>query len=154
MANKHRFGFCHNVAANFLQGIMTRHLWLAAVLMLGVSARPLLAHHSFVMEFDDKQPVVLTGVVTRVEWANPHVRFYIDVKNPDATITSWELSMPSTLQLLRRGWTRDLLMVGATTTVDAFRARDGSPLANVWQVTLNNGRKVLTGAPVEQAPSR
>ena len=133
---------------------MTRHLWLVTILVLGVSARPLLAHHSFVMEFDDKKPVLLTGVVTRVEWANPHVRFYIDVKNPDATVTHWELSMPSTLQLLRRGWTKDLLVVGETTTVDAFRARDGSALANVWQVTLSNGRKVPTGAPVEQAPAR
>ena len=131
--------------------------WLsivAVILMLGVSARPLLAHHSFAMEFDDKKPVVLTGIVSKVEWANPHVRFYLDVKNPDATVTTWELSLPSTLQLLRRGWTKDLLVVGETTTVDAFRARDGSPLANVWLVTLSNGRKVPTGTPVDQTPSR
>jgi hypothetical protein len=127
---------------------------VAVSLILGVSTRPLLAHHSFVMEFDDKKPVVLTGVVTKIEWANPHVRFYLDVRNPDETVTNWELSLPSTLQLLRRGWTKDLLVVGETTTVDAFRARDGSALANVWLVTLSSGRKVAAGTALEQAPSR
>ena len=121
---------------------------------LGAAAGPLLAHHSFIMAFDDKKPVTLTGVVTKVEWANPHVRFYIDVKNPDQTVTNWELSLPSTLQLLRRGWTRNLVAVGETTTVDAFRARDGSSLANVWLVTLSSGRKVPTGTPIDQPPSR
>lgn len=131
------------------------YLSIAAVgLVLGVCCTPLLAHHSFVTEYDDKKPVVLTGVVTKVEWANPHVRFYLDVKNPDATVTTWELTLPSTLQLLRRGWTKDLLAIGATTTVDAFRARDGSALANVWLVTLSDGRKVPAGTPVDQPPSR
>ena len=125
---------------------------IALGLMLAVCT-PLFAHHSFVMEYDDKKPVVLTGVVTKVEWANPHVRFFLDVKNPDQTVTNWELTLPSTLQLLRRGWTKDLLAVGATTTVDAFRARDGSPLANVWLVTLSDGRKVPAGTPVDQPPS-
>lgn len=123
-------------------------------LTLGTVTGPLFAHHSFVMEFDDKKPVTLTGVVTKVEWANPHVRFYIDVKNPDQTLTNWELSLPSTLQLLRRGWTRNLVAVGELTTVDGFRARDGSPLANVWLVTLSSGRKVPTGTPIDQPPSR
>ena len=126
---------------------------VAVVVMLGATGR-LLAHHSFVMEFDDKKPVTLTGVVTKVEWANPHVRFYIDVKNPDATITNWELSLPSTLQLLRRGWTKGLLAVGETTTVDAFRARDSASLAYVWLVTLSSGRRVPTGTPIDQPPSR
>lgn len=123
-------------------------------LLLGGSTGPLLAHHSFIMEYDDKKPVALTGVVTKVEWANPHVRFYLDVKNPDATVTNWELTLPSTLQLLRRGWTQNLLVVGETTTVDAFRARNGSPLANVWLVTLSSGRKVPAGTPIDQPPSR
>ena len=113
-----------------------------------------LAHHSFAMEFDDKKPVTLTGVVTKVEWANPHVRFYLDVKEAGDRVTTWELTLPSTLKLLRRGWTRTLLVIGDTTTVDAFRARDGSPLANVWLVTLSNGRKVPSGLPVDQVPNR
>ena len=128
---------------------------ILSILAVGLNllvAGTALAHHSFAMEFDDKKPVTLTGVVTKVEWANPHVRFYLDVKDAGDQVTSWELTLPSTLQLLRRGWTRHLLIVGDTTTVDAFRARDGSPLANVWLVTLSNGRKVASGLPVDQAP--
>jgi hypothetical protein len=108
------------------------------------------AHHSFIMEFDDKKPVTLTGVVSKVEWANPHVRFYLDVKEANQ-ITTWELTLPSTLQLLRRGWTPRLLAVGDTLTAGAFRARNGSPLANVWLITLSDGRKVPTGVPIDQA---
>ena len=128
---------------------------ILSILAVGLNllvAGAALAHHSFAMEFDDTKPVTLTGIVTKVEWANPHVRFYLDVKDAGDQVTSWELTLPSTLQLLRRGWTRDVLIVGDTTTVDAFRARDGSPLANVWLVTLSNGRKVPTGLPVDQAP--
>lgn len=126
---------------------------LAVGLYLPVATAFLAAHHSFAMEFDDKKPVTLTGVVTKIEWANPHVRVYLDVKDANQ-VTTWELALPSTLQLLRRGWTPRLLMVGETVTADAFRARDGSPLANVWLVTLKDGRKVPTGTPVDQAPVR
>jgi len=128
---------------------------ILSILAVGLNllvAGTALAHHSFAMEFDDQKPVTLTGVVTKVEWANPHVRFYLDVKDAGDHVTSWELTLPSTLQLLRRGWTRNMLIVGDTTTVDAFRARDGSPLANVWLVTLSNGRKLPSGLPVDQAP--
>jgi len=126
---------------------------LAVGLNLPVATAFLAAHHSFAMEFDDKKPVTLTGVVTKIEWANPHVRVYLDVKDANQ-VTTWELTLPSTLQLLRRGWTPRLLVVGETVTADAFRARDGSPLANVWLVTLKDGRKVPTGTPVDQAPVR
>ena len=128
---------------------------ILSILAVGLNllvAGTALPHHSFAMEFDDQKPVTLTGVVTKVEWANPHVRFYLDVKDAGDQVTSWELTLPSTLQLLRRGWTRNMLIVGDTTTVDAFRARDGSPLANVWLVTLSNGRKLPSGLPVDQAP--
>lgn len=130
-------------------------LWILAVgLNVVMATRPLVAHHSFAMEFDDKKPLTLTGTITKVEWANPHVRFYLDVKGESDTVTAWELTLPSTLQLLRRGWTQHLLVIGETVTVDAFRARDGSPLANVWLVTLSNGRKVPTGFSVDQVPAR
>ena len=119
---------------------------LAILAATGVAA----AHHSFIMEYDDKKPVTLTGVVTKVEWTNPHVRFYLDVKE-DNQVTTWELTLPSTLSLIRRGWTPRLLVVGETVTAEAFRARDGSPLANVWLITLSDGRKVPSGVPVDQA---
>ena len=104
------------------------------------------------MEYDDKKPVTLTGVVTKVEWANPHVRVYMDVTE-GGQVTNWELTMPSTLQLLRRGWTPKLLTIGDMVTAEAFRARDGSPLANVWLVTLKDGRKVPTGTAIDQPPT-
>jgi hypothetical protein len=78
------------------------------------------------------------------------VRFYLDVKEANQ-ITTWELTLPSTLQLLRRGWTPRLLAVGDTLAAEAFRARNGSPLANVWLITLSDGRKVPTGVPIDQA---
>ena len=127
---------------------------LTVGLNLVMATAPLAAHHSFAMEYDEKKPVTLTGTVTKVEWSNPHVRFFMDVKDANEKVTAWELTLPSTLQLLRRGWTRNLLVVGETATVDAFGARDGSSLANVWLVTLSNGRKVPAGMPVDQGPAR
>ena len=125
--------------------------WILAVgVAVLVATGPVAAHHSFAMEYDDKKPVTLTGVVTKVEWANPHVRFYLDVKEPNQ-VTTWELTLPSTLQLLRRGWTPRLLAVGETITAEAFRARNGSPLANVWLITLSDGRKVPAGVAIDQA---
>jgi Family of unknown function (DUF6152) len=134
--------------------VKRRLCWVVAVgLNVQAATAFLAAHHSFNMEYDDKKPVTLSGVVTKIEWANPHVRFYLDVRD-SGQVTTWELTMPSTLQLLRRGWTPRLLVVGETVTADAFRARDGSSLANVWLVTLKDGRKVPTGTPVDQAPVR
>lgn len=131
---------------------------LLSILAVGLNpllaTAPLAAHHSFVMEYDDKKPLTLTGTITKVEWSNPHVRFYMDVKDADQKVTAWELTLPSTLQLLRRGWTRNLLVVGEAATVDAFGARDGSSLASVWLVTLGNGRKVPAGMPVDEALTR
>jgi uncharacterized protein DUF6152 len=127
---------------------------LAIGLNLLVATGPLVAHHSFAMEFDDKKPLTLTGIITKVEWANPHVRFFLDVKDRSDKVTAWELTLPSTLQLLRRGWTPRLLVIGDTVTVDAFHARDGSPLAHVWLVTLRDGRKVPSGFTLDQVPAR
>ena len=126
-------------------------IWSLAVgLTLLAATGAVAAHHSFIMEYDDKKPVTLTGVVTKVEWTNPHVRFYLDVKEANQ-VTTWELTLPSTLSLIRRGWTPRLLVVGETVTAEAFRARDGSPLANVWLITLSDGRKVPAGVAIDQA---
>src|SRR5687767_585795 len=133
-----------------LAAVKTGTWSLAVGLTLLALTGAVAAHHSFIMEYDDKKPVTLTGVVTKVEWTNPHVRFYLDVKEA-SQVTTWELTLPSTLSLIRRGWTPRLLVVGETVTAEAFRARDGSPLANVWLVTLSDGRKVPAGVPVDQA---
>lgn len=104
-------------------------------------------HHSFAAEYDATKPIAFSGTVTKVEWMNPHVRFFLDVKDDRGGVTTWELTMGSATGLMRRGWTRDLLKPGVTVKVDGYRARDGSLLANLRTVTFGDGRKMFTGAP-------
>ncbi len=119
---------------------------LAAGLCLLVPAIPALAHHSFVAEYDAKRPVTLNGVVTRVEWTNPHARFYIDVKDENGNLTNWNFELASPIALRRLGWTRDFLEVGSVVTVFGSLAKDGSKMANARTVTLADGRKMEAGS--------
>jgi hypothetical protein len=113
--------------------------------LLGVlavtSAMPVLAHHSFAAEFDTTKPVNLTGVVTKVEWMNPHTYFYIDVRDADGKLTSWACEMGSPNGLTRQGWTRNTLHVGLVVTMNGTRAKDGTPKANARDV-LVDGKKL------------
>jgi hypothetical protein len=124
---------------------------LAVVLGVMLSAAPLRAHHSFAAEYDAKKPTTLTGTVTKVEWTNPHVRFYIDVKDQAGMVTNWEFTMGAVNGLLRRGWAMNLLKPGDAVTVDGYLARDGSHLANARIVTLSDGRK-MSGGTAADAP--
>jgi hypothetical protein len=119
---------------------------LVAGLSLLVPAIPALAHHSFIAEYDAKRPVTLNGVVTKVEWTNPHARFYIDVKDESGNVTNWNLELASPLALRRLGWTRDFLQVGSVVTVFGALAKDGSKMANARTVTLADGRKMEAGS--------
>ena len=112
----------------------------------------IVAHHSFAAEYDAKKPATLTGTVTRVEWTNPHVRFYIDVKDQAGVVTHWEFTMGAVNGLLRRGWTMKMLTPGDSVRVDGYLARDGSHLANARIVTLSDGRK-MSGGTAPDAPS-
>jgi hypothetical protein len=106
-----------------------------------------LAHHSFAAEFDETKPVKLTGTVTKVEWANPHIWFFMDVKNQDGSTTNWGFEMGGTGQLVRAGWKRDSMKLGDVVTVEARRARDGSNRANAQTVVLNNtGQRLFAGS--------
>jgi len=115
---------------------------LAAALI----AAPIFAHHSFSAEYDDKKPVTLKGTVTKVEWMNPHARFYIDVKDDAGAVVNWNLELASPNVLMRNGWTRKSLQVGDQVTVSGSRAKDNAYLANARQVTFADGRKVFAGS--------
>jgi hypothetical protein len=117
-------------------------------------AVPSFAHHSFAAEYDSSKPVKLTGTVTKVQWMNPHARFYVDVKNADGSVTHWELELGSPNGLMRRGWTRHSLRAGDTVTVNGYLAKDGSNLANARLVTLADGRKVFAGAATDGGPKQ
>src|SRR5712692_8247469 len=107
-----------------------------ASLGLLVSAVPVRAHHSFAAEYDANKPITLKGVVSKVEWTNPHARFYVDVKESDGTLTTWNLELASPNVLVRNGWTRNALHIGDEITVSGSMAKDGAKMANARNVTL------------------
>ncbi len=116
-------------------------------------AVPAAAHHSFAAEYDAAKPVQLKGTVTKVEWTNPHARFYVDVKEADGSVANWNLELASPNVLVRQGWTRQSLKVGDEITVSGAQAKDGSKMANARNVTLASGKRVFAGAPTDDAPA-
>jgi hypothetical protein len=121
--------------------------WLAAVVLLG--AAPLSAHHSFSAEYDSAKRVTLKGIVSKVDWMNPHVYFYIDVKDDSGAITNWALEMGPPNGLQRSGWTRNTIKVGDEVIVDGTLAKDGSKQANARSVTMASTGKKLGAASSE-----
>ena len=118
-----------------------------AGLGLLLNAGPTLAHHAFAAEYDAKKPIALTGTVTKLEWANPHTWFYVDVKDDDGKVTNWGFEMGSPNVLLRAGWTRNSMKSGDVVTVEGSRARDGSNNGNVKVVTLvSTGQQLFGGS--------
>jgi Family of unknown function (DUF6152) len=120
--------------------------FLAAGLGVLISAAPVLAHHSFEAEYDSKKPIQVQGTVTKMEWTNPHARFYVEVKDESGKVTNWNFELGSPNVLTRQGWRRDSLKVGDSVTVEAYMAKDGTNLANARRVTLADGRKVFAGS--------
>lgn len=126
---------------------------LAGVGLL-ITTLPVLAHHSFQAEYDADKPITLKGTVTKVEWTNPHARFYVDVKDPSGNVTNWNLELASPNGLMRQGWTRHSLKVGDVVTVEGAMAKDGSHLANARTVTLADGKKVFAGSSGDGGPTQ
>lgn len=121
---------------------------LLVVMGLGllVPVLPVFAHHSFQAEYDGKKSVTLRGVITKVEWTNPHAHFYVDVTDDNGKVTNWNLEMASPNALRRLGWTRDFLQVGGEVTVVAAMSKDGQNRASAKTITRSDGQKMDAGS--------
>ena len=135
---------------------MTHRLFAAAaILLLGLSAaRYGSAHHSFAAEFDGDKPVRLVGVITKIQWTNPHSYFFLDVKDSKGNVSNWACEAGNPGALSRRGWNRGDIKLGDTLIVDGFLAKDGSKLIDARRVTLPDGRNVFGGTPGDGGPEQ
>ena len=125
---------------------MTRILLVVLLIgfSLAVASRPVAAHHSETAEYDATKPVKVTGTISKVEWLNPHVWFYVDVKDETGKVTTWGFSNAPPGALMRRGIMKDALKVGAAVSVEGVRARDGSNNASGRRVTYADGTNAFT----------
>ena len=133
---------------------MNRKVLALAAVLLSASAG-IRAHHGFSSEYDEKKPVTLTGTVSKIEWTNPHARFYIDVKDAGGKVMNWNFELASLNSLRRNGWTQFTLKVGDVVTASGYAALSGVPMANASSVRLADGTRLFaeTNAPsVQQTP--
>lgn len=123
----------------------------AALVGFWLLAAPAFAHHPVQARFDVNKPVTLKGLITKVEWGNPHVYLYLDVNEGDGTVSKWALESLGIGMLRRGGLTKQLLGVGETVTVVAYHAKDGLNLAFVRRIKFADGREVVIwlGDPIK-----
>ena len=135
---------------------MRRVNWTVALAALGllVSTKPLPAHHSFMAEFDQRKPLTVTGVVTKIEWQNPHAFFYLDAKDEHGRVVNWSFQTATPNALTNRGWKRDSVKVGDQVTVQGYLARHGSNLAAARSLVMPSGQKVFTGTMDDGGPDK
>jgi hypothetical protein len=119
-----------------------------SILVVLACAAPAFAHHSFAAEYDGEKPITLKGVITKVEWENPHMHFYLDVTDEKGKVEEWKFEGFPPNMLVRQGWKRDVtLKTGDSITVFAWRARNGQNLAHSREITMADGKKILSGPP-------
>ena len=116
---------------------------LVALLLLTILTLPVLGHHSFAAQYDRTKAIVLKGKVTKVEWMNPHIYFYVDVRDDAGRTVNWAIEGGAPSMLYRNGWRIDSLKAGDEVTVDGWLAKDGTNLANMRVATLADGRTVF-----------
>src|ERR1700684_255007 len=121
-----------------------RFLLSMATMICLARGLPVLAHHAFSNEFVESKPVTLEGVVTRIDWENPHVHYFVDVTQHDGTVVNWSCETGGPNRLAKRGWTRDSLKPGDKVIVHGFPAKDASHSADGRKVTLANGQTIGT----------
>jgi hypothetical protein len=126
---------------------------VAACSVLAVGSSRVVAHHAFAAEFDAEKPVQLHGVVTQMDWMNPHSWIHVDVKDPDGKVASWEIEGGAPNALLRRGFNKTSLKAGTEIIVDGYQAKDGSNKANGRELIFAaTGKRLFLGSPGTGAP--
>ncbi len=123
-----------------------------SAIVLFLASMSVHAHHSFAAQYDADKPVTLVGTVTKIEWTNPHARFYVDVKDDKGVVTNWNLELASPNVLRRNGWARTSLNVGDEVAVEGSLAKNGTKMANARVVKLADGRRVFAGSSGGDAP--
>ena len=127
-------------------------LFLSSLTLLFVHA--VAAHHAFTAEYDSNKVREFTGVVTKVEWTNPHARFYLNVKEANGAMVNWNFELGSPLFLRKLGWRSDSLKIGDQVIVEGYLAKDGARMANARVVKLADGRKVFAGSSADGEPTK
>lgn len=131
---------------------MTATRFVLAAFLTAAAAHTLSAHHSFAAEFDVNKPVTLTGAVTKVEWGNPHIWVYMNVKDDRGAMQPWQCEGGAPNTLTRSGWSKDSLKLDEQITIYGYLAKDGSKTCNLRTVTLPNGKTVFAGSSAPDAP--
>ena len=127
----------------------TKFINYALTAAMALTGLPALAHHSFDAEYSRKDQREFTGTVTKVEWMNPHARFYLDIVGEDGKTENWEFELGSPNGLMRNGWKRDSMKIGDVVSLSGNLAKDGSHLANARNVTLADGRLLFAGSSAD-----
>jgi hypothetical protein len=129
----------------------TKRFMVGAGLVIA-AALPAYAHHSFAAEFDSNKPVTLSGAVTKVEWGNPHIWVYLDVKDDQGELQHWQCEGGAPNTLTRNGWSKETLRPDSQVKIEGFLAKDGSKTCNMRTVMLPDGRSVFAGTSGDGAP--